>query len=95
MNPLERYPIPHNQVAGRIIDDEAVIVLSESGEVEVLNAVGARIWELADGSRSLAQIIEQIVREFDVSLEQATTDVVEFVGVLEREKVVVLGDGPV
>ena len=95
MNPLERYPVPHNQVAGRIIDDEAVIVLSESGEVQVLNAVGARIWELADGSRSLAQIIEQIVREFDVSLEQATTDVVEFVGVLEREKVVVLGDKPV
>ena len=63
MDLANRFPAPHNQVAGRVIDGEAVLVLAESSKVQILNEVGARVWELADGTRSLAQIIDTIVGE--------------------------------
>lgn len=94
MNRLDQYPRPHEQVAGRVIDDEAVLVLAESGEVQVLNEVGARIWQLTDGTRSLAQIADAIAAEFEVSAEQARADVTEFVAQLVGERILVLADAP-
>ena len=41
------YILPTPAVIDRIIEDEAVLVLSEQGQVKVLNEVGARIWALA------------------------------------------------
>lgn len=38
-----KFPSPHPQVAARIIDGSAVIVLADSGQVNVLNAVCTRI----------------------------------------------------
>lgn len=94
MSQLAQYPIPHKQASGRVIDDEAVIVLSESGDVEVLNAVGARIWELADGTRSIGEIARQIQSEYDVDLAQAESDVQAFVATLIDERIVTLSDRP-
>jgi hypothetical protein len=94
MSPLDQYPIPHSQVAGRTIDDEAVLVLSETGDVEVLNAVGARIWELADGTRTVNQIISAIEGEYSVNRERAEADVLEFVGQLAAEQIIVMSDAP-
>ncbi|MBI5878714.1 MAG: PqqD family protein [Chloroflexi bacterium] len=91
---LQQYPIPHRQVSGRVIDDEAVIVLSESGDVEVLNRVGARIWELADGTRTIGEIAQLIEREYDVALPQAQADVQAFVERLIDENIVTLADRP-
>ena len=94
MNRLHSYPAPHEQVAGRVIANEAVLVLAQSGEVQVLNEVGARIWELTDGTRTIAQIAQTIADEFDVSLEQAQADVGDFISALVGERIVVLSDQP-
>jgi len=91
---LHQYPIPHKQVSGRLIDDEAVIVLSESGDVEVLNAVGARIWELADGTRTIAEIAQRIEAEYSVASAQAVADVQAFVVQLVDERIVTISDSP-
>ena len=42
---------PDPALAWRCVDGEAVVVRPESEEVVVLNAAGACIWTLADGSR--------------------------------------------
>ena len=94
MNPMAQYPVPHKQVAGRVIDDEAVLVLSETGDVQVLNAVGARIWELADGARTLADIAQIITAEYDVDAAEASADVLQFVQRLVAEQVLLLSDQP-
>jgi len=83
-------PTPHPQVAARVVDGSAVIVLADAGEVNVLNPVGTRIWELCDGSRSVRQIAEAIAAEFEVTLEQALHDVEEFLGSLAQAQAVVL-----
>jgi hypothetical protein len=90
---LESIPIPNPNVVGRIVDGEAVLVLPERGEVKVLNDVGSRIWELTDGSRTIREIANLIFQEFDVVVDTAEQDTLEFVsdilaqGILRLESV--------
>jgi hypothetical protein len=90
-----QYPAPHAQVASRIVDGEAVIILADSGEVIVLNEIGSRIWELADSSRSIREIVEAIFAEYDTTREQAEQDVTSFIEELVKNEMLVLKDeGP-
>ena len=66
------------RTASRIIDGKAVVITIDSNQLHVLNEVGTRVWELADG-RSLEAISAEIVRDFAVDLEQAERDVCSFV----------------
>lgn len=79
-------PVPG--VVARILPNEAVLVLPLQGKVEVLNAVGARIWQLLDGNRSLQEIASMLSVEYDVTLTQAEQDVEEFVQHLRDLKAV-------
>ena len=88
------YPIPHDQAAARVVDGAAVIVLADTGQVNVLNAVGTRIWELMDGTRTVREIAELIQREFDVSPQTAVQDTEEFTQKLLDNQAIVLGDRP-
>jgi hypothetical protein len=65
-------------VAGRTVDDEAVLIHPEQGKVRVLNSVGARLWELADGERTIAEMAAVIAGEYEVSLAQAESDALKF-----------------
>lgn len=73
------FPYPAADVVGSIVGNEAILVQPERAKVKVLNEVGARIWELADGSRSVAEIGAQISREYQVSVEEAQRDAWEFI----------------
>jgi Coenzyme PQQ synthesis protein D (PqqD) len=91
---VNKYPVPHTQVAARIIDDQAVVVLADSGEVNVFNAVGTRIWELVDGTRTVQQIADAIHSEYQVTPQDALRDVQEFVGKLVEANAITLLDRP-
>lgn len=65
------------RTACRVIDGKAVVITIDQNELHVLNSVGTRVWELADG-RPLTAIVEQIVREFEVEPERAAKDVRAF-----------------
>ncbi|MBM3131072.1 MAG: PqqD family protein [Chloroflexi bacterium] len=91
---LSQYPIPHPQVAARIVDGSAVIVLADSGEVNVLNPVGSRVWELADGKRTGQEIVQRIVAEYEVTAEQATQDVQSFLQTLLDANAITLQNHP-
>lgn len=71
-------PQRHPQVAARTIDDQAVIILADSGNVTILNPVGTRVWDLIDGIRSVSDILTVITREYEVTPEEAQTDVYAF-----------------
>ena len=89
-NILNQYPKPHPQTAGRVIDREAVLILSESSEVNVLNYVGSRIFELADGTHTISEIAQIISSEYDVSAEEAQEDTIAFINKLEKRHVLIL-----
>ena len=91
-------PIPESTVASRMLNTaqpekmQAVLVLPISGKVKVLNEVGARIWSLVDGKRSIAQIAEQIFLEYDIDKEQALADAMDFLTDLVKSGAIKLGD---
>lgn len=66
-------------VASRTVDGEAVLVHAEQKKVTVLNGVGARLWELTDGQRTVSEMARVIADEYEVSLNKAEADALVFV----------------
>ena len=92
---LDAYLIPVVGVIGRIVENnEAVLVLPEKGEVKVLNEVGARIWSLANGSRTIRSIAGTICEEFAVDLGTAETDTMAFASDLVGRGILYMSDQP-
>jgi len=90
MNILEKCPKKSKNVAYRIIDNEAVIVIPEKGIVRVLNKVGSEIWELSDGKRKISEIVSFISDKFNISIEEANKDIVEFIQELVEKEMIIL-----
>jgi hypothetical protein len=94
MDLLTKYPGKSPEIASRIIDGEAVVVIPQEGMVKVFNNTGSRIWELMDGNRKTQEIIDILVSEFEVSKGELQADAVEFLKELAAKKIVVLRDEP-
>jgi hypothetical protein len=65
----------------RTFEHETAVILPTASAVRVLNEVGARVWELADG-RTFAEIIEILVKEYDVDRTQLAQDARAFLSEL-------------
>ena len=85
---LETVPTPRPNVIGRVVDQEAVLVLPQQGQVKVLNEVGAAIWALLDGERNIRQISAEICKQFEVEPVIAETDTLKFIADLVERKIV-------
>jgi hypothetical protein len=86
---LERCFAKDPSIVAREIADEFILVpiRQTSGDLEsiyTLNDVAAHIWELLDGRRSVGEIVEAIVAEFEVEPEEAEADLEEFLQQLEH-----------
>ncbi len=71
------------RTASRVIDGRAVVVVIDEQRLHTLNPVGTYVWDRADG-RSIAAIVDELVREFEVDIDRATSDVLQFVEQLVR-----------
>lgn len=76
-----------DELVWRMIDGEAVILTADGHAIHTLNKVGSAIWELADGTRTIKEIISLIRERFDVSPEVAQGDVLEFATKLADKKI--------
>ncbi|HEX7973070.1 MAG TPA: PqqD family protein [Anaerolineales bacterium] len=88
---LDTVPTQNPTVVGRVVDGEAVLVLPEQGKVKVLNEVGARIWSLVDGKRSLREIAAILCAEYQVEPAEVEANLVEFVTKLAGRGIVSIG----
>ena len=75
------------EVVSRKIVDELILVpmrkdVADMETLYTLNEVGARVYELIDGKRALREIVNTIVKEFEVTEQQAESDVREFIAQL-------------
>ena len=73
--------VDRNSVLGRRdrvivqeVEQQAVLLDIESGEYFALNDVGKRVWDLCDGTRTVAQVADAICAEYDVPPETAFDD---------------------
>ena len=63
---------------------------SFEGQDGVVSEVGERIVELIDGRRSVEEIVQVLVGEFEVTLEVAESDTLNFIGLLADKHVLSL-----
>ena len=77
--PDNRIPTHHPQIAARVFSGEAVIITPAENKVRMLNTVGSRVWELADGTRTVDEIAGVLAAEFDVDAAQAQASAAGFV----------------
>lgn len=88
MLPLETVISKNTRIPWRIIENEAILVQVDSGEVIHLNEVAAEIWRLIDGKRQIKEIIDHIHSAFDVDKTEAKKDTLEFIkSLLDKELV--------
>jgi hypothetical protein len=74
---LKSPSIVSREIAGEVI---LVPIRRTAGDLEsiyVLNETAARMWELIDGQRSVGQIRDQVVAEFEVEAAEAEGDLRE------------------
>jgi hypothetical protein len=79
---------PRSDVRFRVVGDEAVIVRQEDAEVIAINHVGASILSLLDARRTIADIMESLLEQYDVDRDQLSNDLESFLGELRAAGVV-------
>lgn len=82
-------PQRHPRVAARAFGGEAVLIDPDRNVVRMLNEVGSRIWELADGSRDEDEIVAVLVSEYAVEQDAASAAVRQFLDELSRRDLLV------
>ncbi len=63
--------------------------IADMNSVYTLNETGAFIWEQIDGKKSIAEIIEAVISEYEISPEEAEKDMMEFIENLSKYLIVV------
>ena len=83
-------------VAARRLGDEFVVMSAVDSTLYTLSAVGAALWEAADGRTPLAEIVrENVCLKFDVDQETALRDAEEFVQALAACGVLLISSEPI
>lgn len=62
--------------------DTRVLLDPRDGRYYALDGVAGSIWDLCDGSRSVADIVEEIAREYDAPTEEVAVDALAFLAEL-------------
>lgn len=89
MSLLDKSFVKDENLMARNIAGETLIVpirnsIGDLNSIYTLNEVGARVWQLIDGRRSVNQIAAVISTEYDVAGELAKTDVLELLDSMQE-----------
>jgi hypothetical protein len=72
-------PRLHPQVAARQLEDRAIVVLADAGEVLVLNPNGAWLWQRIDGRRTVGELAAGLAQACGVDEARVQQDTSAFV----------------
>ncbi len=75
-----------DDVIAQTMKAETILFDVTGGEYYSLNELGARTWELLDGSRTVGALIEVLRSEYDAPAETIQKDVIVLLEDLMREK---------
>ncbi len=88
------YLIKDDDVLFTSMGEDAVLLHVNRGDYYSLNKVGARLWVLADGSKSIADLAGLITDEVEISREEAEKDILELAEQLAKEGLVKVAESP-
>src|ERR1044071_587770 len=89
MKGTQIYPRQTEQILTQQAKETLVLLNLESGTYYALEEVGSRVWQLCDGTRRVSEIVSALCEEYDAPSEIVETDVMELIGDLINEKLLV------
>jgi coenzyme PQQ biosynthesis protein PqqD len=87
---LDQRPRRQEGVLAQEAYGATVLLRLQDGGYYALDDVGATIWDLCDGKRDVAQIVSSLCAAFDAPESTVRADVLEFLGELRRERLLVV-----
>jgi coenzyme PQQ biosynthesis protein PqqD len=88
---LDARPLRQEGVIAQEAQGQTVLLRLDDGGFYALDEVGAAIWELCDGTRSVVEIVATLSEQFDAPESTIRADVLEFVEELHDERLLVSG----
>ena len=88
---LDERPQRQDGVLAQQAQGQTVLLRLRDGGYYALDEVGARIWELCDGQRAVAEVVAALCAEFEAPAATIRADALEFIGDLRRERLLVVG----
>lgn len=74
---MEKY-FRNRQIIDGELDDNQIMMHLEKGKYFGLNPVGKKIWTLLEQPKSLDEIVEELLKEFDVEKQTCINEVEVF-----------------
>lgn len=90
----DNYLVKDEDVLFTSMGEDAVLLHVHRGDYYSLNKVGARLWVLADGTKTIDDLADMITEEFEISREQAEKDIIELSEQLANEELVKVVEAP-
>ena len=84
----DNYLVKDHEVLFTSMGEDAVLLHVQRGDYYSLNKVGARLWVLTDGCKTISELAVLITEEFEITREQAESDIIELAEQLEKEGLV-------
>ncbi len=81
---IDSYVTRNKNVSWRKLNNEACILGLGKDQVHLLKGVGSYIWELLENSIQVEAIIKKVCEQFDVELQAAQTDILEFINTMRK-----------
>ncbi len=85
---MDSRPRRRDNVLTQETSDGLVLLDPDGGEYFALNEVGARVWELCDGARTVTEVVGVLAEEFEAPSEVIRDDVLELLEELAAERLV-------
>jgi coenzyme PQQ biosynthesis protein PqqD len=85
---LESRPRQRAQIIAQRASGALILLSLADGNYYRLNEVGDRVWELCDGTRSVAEVVAIIGQEYEAPAEAVEADVLALLEELAHEKLV-------
>jgi hypothetical protein len=87
---LTSIPVQNEEIYYQKIENEGLLIHGQKGKVRTVNLVGDFIWNLVDGHKSVAQIIEQVKSEFSYQVDTIKSDVFHYLQELSDRSLIYL-----
>lgn len=92
----KRYVARSTAIAARALGDETMVMSAADSKLFTLNEIGTAIWEAADGTTPLEDIVaNKICMKYDIEPEVALKDAEGFVLELAGHGLLLVSDQPI
>jgi coenzyme PQQ biosynthesis protein PqqD len=82
-------PRRQEQIIVQKASKDVLLFSMDNGSYYALNEVGNRIWELCDGTHTVAELVCMLAKEYNASAEIIETDILELLEDLRSKNLIV------